>query len=63
MEAVVNPLFHRYDTPPPAVSVTEPPEQNDVGPEEVILATGVGFTSTETLAVATQPPDVLTVTV
>jgi len=39
MEAVVAPVLHRYDVPPDAVSVDEPPKQNE-GLVEVMLHTG-----------------------
>jgi hypothetical protein len=42
MEAVVSPVFQRYVAAPEAVSVEEPPAQNEVGP--VITTTGLGNT-------------------
>ena len=46
IDCVVAPLDQRYDAPLLAVSVTEPPSQNVVAPEALIVATGVGLTVT-----------------
>jgi hypothetical protein len=43
---LVAPVDQRYDAPALAVSVTEPPAQNVVGPEAVIVAVGRAFTVT-----------------
>jgi hypothetical protein len=43
---VVAPVDQRYEEPALAVSVTEPPVQNVVGPEGVIVAVGAAFTVT-----------------
>jgi hypothetical protein len=42
----VAPVDQRYDEPALAVSVTEPPSQNVVGPLASIVATGFAFTVT-----------------
>ena len=49
MEEVVAPVLHTYvdaEGTEDAVRVTEPPLQNVVVPEGVIVTTGVGFTVT-----------------
>ena len=58
------PLDHRYENPAGAVSVTEPPSQNDVGPLGVIAGVaGAAFTVTVVDAlVALQPLAFVTVT-
>jgi hypothetical protein len=48
IDCVVAPVDHRYDEPALAVSVTDPPAQNVVGPPAVTVATGSGFTVTVT---------------
>ena len=64
IDCVVAPVDHRYDAPLDAVSVTEPPGQNVVGPPSVIVAAGSGFTVTVTGAeVALQPWESVVVTV
>jgi hypothetical protein len=63
MDCVVAPLDQRYDVPLLAVSVTEPPVQNVVGPPAVIVAVGFAFTVTTVAAdVALQPLPFVTVT-
>jgi hypothetical protein len=63
MDCVVAPFDHRYDVPLLAVSVTEPPAQNVVGPPVVIVAAGGAFTVTTVAAeVALQPLAFVTVT-
>ena len=47
-------VLHRYVPPPSANKVTEPPVQNVVGPEGVIVAVAL-FTVTLREAVAVQP--------
>ncbi len=44
--AVVAAFDHRYPVPPEAVSTTDPPWQNVVGPLGVITGTGNGFNVT-----------------
>jgi hypothetical protein len=57
------PLDQRYDAPLLAVSVTEPPVQNVVGPEVVIVADGSALTVTVVAEeVALQPFAFVTVT-
>ena len=41
---VVAPVLHNQDEPADAVSVTEPPAQNVVGPPAEMVAVGNGFT-------------------
>ena len=61
---VVAPLLHNQDAPADAVSTTDPPVQNVVGPPAVIVAAGNGFTVTAVAAdVAEQPAALVTVTV
>ena len=48
IDCVVAPFDHKYDEPAEAVSVTEPPAQNVVGPEAVIVAIGFSLTVTAT---------------
>ena len=57
-------LDQRYVLPGKALSVTDPPAGNDMGPDAVIAATGRGsiVTVTET-AVALQPSASVTVAV
>ena len=63
IDDVVAPFDQRYDEPALAVSVTEPPSQNVVGPDGVIVAAGVAFTVTAVAAlVALQPAALVTVT-
>jgi hypothetical protein len=63
IDCVVAPLDQRYDAPALAVSVTEPPAQNVVGPPAVIVATGGSFTTTVVGAeLALQPFAFVTVT-
>ena len=63
MEEVVAPVDQRYDVPPEAKRVTEPPSQNWVGPEGVIAATGSELTVTAWEASSLQPLASVTVTV
>jgi hypothetical protein len=63
MDAVVARFDQRYADPPEAVSVTEPPSQNVVGPSGVIWATGSGLTVTVWLWEAMQPLALVAVTV
>ena len=46
IEGVVAPLDQRYDEPALAVSVTDPPVQNVVAPDGVMVAAGAAFTVT-----------------
>ena len=63
IDDVVAPFDQRYEAPALAVSVTEPPAQNVVGPEGVIVAEGSAFTVTAVAAlVALQPAALVTVT-
>jgi hypothetical protein len=63
IDCVVAPFDQRYDVPALAVSVTDPPAQNVVGPPTVIVATGFAFTVTVVAAlVAEQPLVFVTVT-
>jgi hypothetical protein len=64
MDCVVAPFDHRYVKPAGAVSVTEPPAQNVVGPEGVIAGVaGAALTVTTVAAdVALQPLPFVTVT-
>jgi hypothetical protein len=55
IDCVVAPFDQRYEEPALAVSVTEPPAQNVVGPEAVIAATGVSFFVTVREARVLQP--------
>jgi hypothetical protein len=60
---VVVPVDQRYDAALDAVSVTEPPAQNVVGPPAVIVAVGFAFTvTTAGDDVALQPLAFVTVT-
>ena len=61
---VVAPVLHNQDAPADAVSVTEPPLQNVVGPPAVIVADGSGLTVTTVAAdTAEHPAALVTVTV
>jgi hypothetical protein len=61
---VVAPFDQRYEEPALAVSVTEPPVQNVVGPPALMVATGFAFTVTDVAAeVVLQPFAFVTVTV
>ena len=63
IDGVVAPFDQRYDEPALAVSVTEPPTQNVVGPEGVIVAVGSAFTVTVVAAlVVLQPAALVTLT-
>ncbi len=63
MACVVAPVDQSQDAPALAVSVTEPPSQNAVGPEGVIVAVGRAFTVTVVADdVALQPSAFVTVT-
>ena len=62
MDAVVAPVLQRNELPPDAVSVDEPPEQNE-GLELVMLHTGAGFTTTVVVHELVQPLASVTVTV
>src|SRR5260221_11935849 len=63
MACVVAPVDHSHDAPADAVSVTEPPLQNVVGPPAVIVACGLALTVTTVGAlVAVQPLALPTVT-
>jgi hypothetical protein len=59
---VVAPFDQRYEAPLLAVSVTEPPAQNVVGPDEVIVADGSALTVTVVAEEALQPFAFVTVT-
>ena len=63
IDRVVAPFDHAYEAPAEAVSVTEPPAQNVVGPDAVIDAAGGAFTVTFVGAdVALQPFAFVTLT-
>ena len=63
IDCVVAPFDQRYDAPALAVSVTEPPVQNVVAPEGVMVAAGAVFTVTVVAAdVVLQPLALVTVT-
>lgn len=62
IEAVVAPVLHRNDVPPEAVSVDEPPTQNEES-ETVMLHTGAGFTVTVAEHELVHPLASVTVTV
>ena len=63
IDCVVAPFDQAYDAPLLAVSVTEPPAQNVVGPPALIVALGSGLTVTLVGAeVALQPLALVTVT-
>jgi len=62
MEAVVSVVLHRNDTPPDAVSVAEPPIQNEES-ETVMLHTGSGATFTVNEHELVHPLASVTVTV
>jgi hypothetical protein len=63
MDCVVAPFDQRYESPALAVSVTEPPLQNVVGPAAVIVASGAAVTVTVAGAeVVLQPLALVTVT-
>ncbi len=63
MDCVVAPVDQRYDAPSLAVRVTEPPVQNSVGPEAVMVAAGSAFSVTAIGAeAALQPFSLVTVT-
>ena len=64
MDRVVAPLDHAYEKPSGAVSVTDPPSQNEVGPLAVMAGvSGSGFSVTTVGAlVAVQPFAVVIVT-
>jgi hypothetical protein len=56
MDCVVAPFDQRYEEAEDAVSVTEPPAQNVVGPPAVMVGVGTAFTVTAMAAeVAEQP--------
>jgi hypothetical protein len=64
IEGVVAPFDQRYEEPALAVSVTEPPSQNVVAPEALIVASGLALTVTDFAAEAVlQPFAFVTVTV
>ena len=63
IDGVVAPFDQRYDAPGAAVSVTEPPSQNEVGPDAVIHAAGNGCTVTANGEEVVLQPLVVTVTV
>jgi hypothetical protein len=63
MDGVVSPVDQRYEAPADAVSVTDPPSQNVVAPEGVIVAAGRALTVTVVAGdVALQPFAFVTVT-
>jgi hypothetical protein len=63
IDGVVAPFDQRYDEPVLAVSVTDPPVQNEVGPEALIVAAGAGKAVTVVAEeVALQPFAFVTVT-
>jgi hypothetical protein len=63
IDCVVAPLDQRYDVAALAVSVTDPPWQNAVGPLAEMVAVGLAFTVTVVAAlVALQPLAFVTVT-
>jgi hypothetical protein len=63
-DCVVAPFDHRYVKPAGAVSVTEPPAQNVVGPPAVMAGVaGFAFTVTVTGALTAEQPVCASVTV
>ena len=63
MDGVIAPVDQRYEAPELAVSVTEPPAQNEVEPDGVMVACGWALTVTVVGAeVALQPFALVTVT-
>jgi hypothetical protein len=60
---VVAPVDQLYEAALFAVSVTDPPVQNDVGPLGVIVAVGAGVTVTLCVAAPVHPLASVTVTV
>jgi MFS-type transporter involved in bile tolerance (Atg22 family) len=60
---VVAEVDHKYPVPPVAVSTTDSPWQNDVGPFAAMTADGSGLTVTTELSVSAQPLELVTVTV
>ena len=62
IDCVVAPFDQRYDAPALAVSVTEPPAQNVVGPDaEIVGIAGLAFTVTPVADdVAVQPVALVT---
>ena len=63
MDAVVAPVFHKYDAPALAVNTTFCPAQKDVGPFGEILATVGVRTVIAVVAVLVQPAAFETLTV
>jgi hypothetical protein len=64
IDCVVAPVDQRYEEPALALSVTEPPAQNAVGPDGVIVAVGNALTVTVVaVLVLLQPFAFVTVTV
>ena len=53
---LVSPVDHNHEFPLLAVSVTDPPSQNVVGPPGVMVATGDGSTVTVAEAVPVHAP-------
>lgn len=56
MDCVIAPVDHMKDTPLFAVSVAEPPGQNDVDPDTKTLGVGKGLTTTVVVIVDEQAP-------
>jgi hypothetical protein len=56
IERVVAPVDHEYVLLSDAVSVTEPPSQNVVGPLAVIVDGGSGFTVTTVAKLCNEQP-------
>lgn len=62
MLCVVAPVDHSHDVPALAVSTTDPPWQNVVGPPGVTVAIGLGFTVTLIEADPVHPLALVTIT-
>ena len=62
IDGVVAPVDQLYEVPPEAVSITEPPKQNVVGPLAAMLTVEPGFTVTGCEAVAV-PHELVSVTI
>ena len=63
IDCVVELLLHKYEVAVPAVNVTLPPGQKEVGPFETTVAIGEGFTVTFVVVeVAEQPLAFVTIT-
>ncbi len=59
IDCVVAPFDQSHDEPADAVSVTEPPVQNVVGPDALVVAAGLSFTVTDVAALVALQADAL----